>query len=103
MLTEIENQVTVAEERLRLAMLASDVDALDKLISSDLIFTNHFGQILGKQDDLALHRSGMLRFHTLEPSERKMKTSGKIAVVSVRRVLQHPRQAWQAVGAPQQL
>ena len=84
MSADIENQITVAEERLRLAMLASDVEALDELISSDLMFTNHFGQILGKQDDLALHRSGVLKFHTLEPSERKLKTSGKIAIVSVR-------------------
>ncbi len=82
--TDIENQVTVSEERLRLAMLASDVDALDELISSDLMFTNHFGQVLGKHDDLVLHRSGVLKFHTLEPSERKMKISGQIAVVSVR-------------------
>jgi hypothetical protein len=81
---DIENQITVAEERLRLAMLASDVVVLDELISPDLMFTNHFGQVLGKQDDLALHRSGVLKFHTLEPSERQIKINGKIAVVSVR-------------------
>ena len=84
MQADIENQIAVAEERLRLAMLASDVNALDELISSDLIFTNHLGQVLGKQDDLALHRSGVLKFHRLEPSENQMKTSGKITVVSVR-------------------
>ena len=82
--TDIENQIPIAEERLRLAMLASDVEVLDELISFDLMFTNHFGQALGKQDDLALHRSGMLKLHTLEPSERQIKTSGQIAVVSVR-------------------
>ncbi len=41
----IETQITVSEERLRLAMLASDVGALDELISSDLLFTNHLGQV----------------------------------------------------------
>jgi len=46
-----KHQITAAEERLRLAMLASNAGALDELISSDLIFTNHMGQILGKQDD----------------------------------------------------
>ena len=84
MQTDIESQITLAEERLRLAMLASDVEVLDQLISPDLIFTNHFGQVLGKQDDLALHRSGVLKFHTLEPSESQMKASGEIVVVSVR-------------------
>ena len=80
--TAAEQQITVAEERLRLAMLNSDIAALDELISSDLIFTNHLGQVLGKQDDLELHRSGVLRFHTIEPSERQVKASGQFAVVS---------------------
>ena len=84
---DIENQITIAEERLRLAMLASDVETLDELISTDLMFTNHFGQLLGKQDDLALHRSGVFKFHTLEPSEMQMKTSEQIVVVSVRMLL----------------
>ena len=82
--TGIEHQITVAEERLRLAMLASDVGALDELISPDLVFTNHLGQVFGKQDDLELHRSGVLKFQTLEPSEMQMKASGPLAVVSVR-------------------
>lgn len=82
--TTVEHQITVAEERLRLAMLASDSGALDELISPDLIFTNHLGQALGKQADLELHRSGVLKFHSLEPSETQVKTSGQHAVVSVR-------------------
>lgn len=79
-----EQHITAAEERLRLAMLASDVGELDELISADLIFTNHMGQVFGKQDDLALHRSGVLKFRSLEPSERQVKIMGKMAVVSVR-------------------
>lgn len=84
MSTAVENQILVAEERLRIAMLASDFGVLDELISSDLLFTNHFGQVFGKQDDLEMHRSGVLRFHTLEPSEKQLKISGKLALVSVR-------------------
>lgn len=84
MLTAAEHQITVAEERLRLAMLNSDTEALDELISPDLIFTNHLGQIISKQDDLELHRSGVLKFHTIEASERQVKVSGQFAVVSVR-------------------
>lgn len=76
--------ITEAEERLRLAMLASDVETLDGLISSELVFTNHLGQVFGKQDDLDLRRSGVLRFHTLEPSEQQIKVLGDMAVVSVR-------------------
>lgn len=50
----------------------------------ELLFTNHFGQVLGKQDDLALRQSGMLKFHTLEPSEGQTKIREKMAIVSVR-------------------
>jgi ketosteroid isomerase-like protein len=82
--TAVEHQITVAEERLRLAMLASDSEALAELISPDLIFTNHLGQTLGKQADLELHRSGVLKFHTLEPSEIQVKANEEHAVVSVR-------------------
>lgn len=81
---EIESRLHIAEERLRCAMLASDLQILDELISPELLFTNHFGQILGKQDDLALHQSGMLKFHTLEPSESQTKIRENMAIVSVR-------------------
>jgi ketosteroid isomerase-like protein len=82
--TDFEQQIKANEERLRLAMLASDLDVLDELISSDLIFTNHLGQVYGKQDDLGLHRSGVLKFYTLEPTELQVKACGQLFVVSVR-------------------
>jgi len=82
--TKMEQQVAVAEERLRLAMLASNHAVLDELISPDLIFTNHFGQVFDKQDDLGLHRSGILKLQKLEPSEVQMNASSGLAVVSVR-------------------
>ncbi|MCL6484569.1 MAG: nuclear transport factor 2 family protein, partial [Janthinobacterium lividum] len=41
-------QVLDAEERLRLAMLASDVAALNILLADQLLFTNHLGHLLSK-------------------------------------------------------
>jgi hypothetical protein len=41
-------------------MLRSDVVVLDELLAPELIFTNHLGRVLGKEDDLAAHRSGVL-------------------------------------------
>jgi ketosteroid isomerase-like protein len=84
MSTDSIDQISLVEERLRLAMLASDCAVLDELISPDLIFTNHLGQVCGKQDDLNMHRDGLLRLHTLEPSEVCVKARGDLAVVSVR-------------------
>jgi len=80
----MEVEIIDAEERLRLAMLASDVDTLDGLLAPELMFTNHLGQLLRKQDDLAAHRSGMLKLAQLLPSERQVQIHGEVALVSVR-------------------
>jgi ketosteroid isomerase-like protein len=84
MSTDLIHQISHVEERLRLAMLASDCPALGELISPDLIFTNHLGHVSGKQDDLNMHRNGLLKLHTLEPSEVCVKALGDLAEVSVR-------------------
>jgi hypothetical protein len=47
------------EERLRVAMLRSDVAELDALIADDLLFVGPGGGIHTKADDLQLHRSGL--------------------------------------------
>lgn len=83
-MANIENEIILLEEELRQAMLASNTKILDKLISDDLVFTNHFGQLLTKQSDLETHQSGMLNFSSLEPSEQFVKVLGEVAVVSVR-------------------
>jgi Domain of unknown function (DUF4440) len=54
----LQMQIVEVEDRLRTAMLSSDVAALNELLAPDLIFTNHLGQLLGKDDDLAAYRSG---------------------------------------------
>lgn len=80
----VENQIKEAEERLRLAMLHSDVEALNVLISPELVFTTHLGSVVTKQDDLKVHRTGELKFRTLEPSEQRIMSLGHVAYVSVR-------------------
>jgi ketosteroid isomerase-like protein len=82
--TPAEDEIIAAEERLRQAMLASDVGALDELIADDLIFTDHTGQRVAKQDDLQMHRSGAIRCNTIDASERTLSLLGdEVAVVSV--------------------
>jgi ketosteroid isomerase-like protein len=83
----IETQIREAEERLRIAMLRSDVDALDELLAPELLFTNHLGQLLSKKDDLEAHKSGLLKVNELSPSEQQMRLYGNVAVVSVRMCL----------------
>lgn len=76
--------IIAIEEQLRLAMLRADLAALDALLSPELIFTNHLGQLLGKEDDLAAWHSGRLHIESLQPSEHKVSLAGNVAVVSVR-------------------
>lgn len=115
----MEAQIEEAEQQLRKAMLHSDVPALDGLLASDLIFTNHLGHVLGKEDDLAAHRSGVVKIEALEPSEMQIRLRGDVAIVSVRvrlegtwngnpasgnfrftRVWSHsPSGAWQVIAA----
>ena len=77
-------QIEQAEARLRSAMLASDVDALDELLSADLVFTNQAGIRLTKSDDLAAHKSGLLRIDRLEPKTTPIiRLLGDSAIVCV--------------------
>lgn len=81
--TDLHAKVIEAEERLRQAMLHNDVRVLDELISSDLLFTGHLGQLASKADDLAAHAARLLRVTTIEPSEQHIQLHSNFAVVSV--------------------
>ena len=78
-----ESQIAELEERLRQAMLKSDVAELDALIAPELIFTSHLGQLVSKQQDLAIHRSGTLNFTELTPSDQRIQLNEGFSVVSV--------------------
>lgn len=80
---DFEAHIRAAEERLRQAMLQSDVNALDALIAPDLLFTNHIGQRITKAQDLATHQSGIFRLSALTPSEQHIQLHADFAVVSV--------------------
>jgi hypothetical protein len=79
-----ESQIIVIEERLRQAMLKSDVAELDALIAPELIFTSYLGQLVTKEQDLDIHRSGILKFRELAPSEQHIQLKEGFSVVSVK-------------------
>ena len=80
---KLEKRIIDAEERLRLAMLGSDVAALDELLAPELVFTSHLGQVIGKEDDLDFHRSGSFKLNALTASEQRIQIHGGVAVVCV--------------------
>lgn len=72
------------EERLRQAMLASDIAGLDDLVSDRLLFVTLDGANVDKETDLAAHRSGALRLASMEPGERHIELCGdNVALVNV--------------------
>ncbi len=96
----LEEQVIDAEERLRQAMLHSDVAALDDLIAPELLFTTHLGQMATKADDLAAHRARLLRLETAEPSQRQIQLHADYAIVSV---LMHLVGTYEGIPIDQQM
>jgi ketosteroid isomerase-like protein len=82
-MSDLEVRVIEAEERLRQAMMYNDVAVLDELISPDLLFTDHFGQLATKEADLAAHEARLLQVTGIEPSERRIQLHTDFAVVSV--------------------
>jgi Domain of unknown function (DUF4440) len=83
MIDNQQSQIISLEERLRQAMLHSDIAELDALIAPELLFTNHFGQIVTKQKDLDAHQSGFLKFTEITSSDRHIQVNPGFTVVSV--------------------
>lgn len=69
-------EIVALEARIRAAQLASDVAALDDLISEDLLFTGHDGSMGTKAQDLEAHGSGFFRFRSHEPEELRIRRIG---------------------------
>jgi Domain of unknown function (DUF4440) len=83
MSNNLQAQIIELEERLRQAMLRSDVAELDALIAPELLFTNHLGQRFTKQEDLEAHRTGKFKFNEITPSDRQIQFNPGFTVVSV--------------------
>lgn len=79
-----QDAIVDLEVRLERAMRTSDVKALDELLADDLMFTNHEGRVVTKQEDLDVHQSGLLELDALSSSERTIRQLDDVAVVTVR-------------------
>ena len=78
-------EMVALESRLRAAQLDADVNALDQLISDELLFTGPDGTVSSKAQDLAAHASGVVRFRTHEPHELRIRRVGSdVAVTALR-------------------
>ena len=83
----ITNAILAVEERLKQAMSSSNLEELDRLLSPDLVFTNHLGTVISKQDDLDLHASGDLEIEQIDLSDRRIMPFADVAIVTVKAVI----------------
>lgn len=74
-------EIVALEADIRRAQLDADAGALDRLISEDLLFTGPDGQLGTKAQDLAAHRSGVVRIREHEPLELRIRRVGANAAI----------------------
>ena len=77
-------EIQECEERLKEAMLQSNVSELHELLADDLIFTNHMGHIITKQDDIEAHKYKTLKINELTLTDQNIKVIKNIAIVTVK-------------------
>ena len=82
------HDIEALEERLRAAMLASDVAALDQLISSRLMFVGPHGELISRDDDLHAHSSGTIKLSSIRVLERRVELLASFAVVTLTALLE---------------
>ena len=74
-------EVINAEHRLKASMVSSDLAVLDELLADNLVFINHFGHRVSKQEDIALHQSGLLSIASIELSDLQVEPHGDCVLV----------------------
>ena len=82
-----KTQVRKAEDDLRAAMIASDVETLERLLHDDLVFSGPDGTVIGKTDDLRAHAARRLQLTELRFDELEIACDESRAEVQVRATL----------------
>ncbi len=78
------SQIQDLETRLIEAMKTSNVPELEALLADSLIYTNHNGHLVSKEDDINSHRSGDLEIYSLDTSAQLVEVlNDTTAIVSV--------------------
>ena len=66
-LKDVPDFILELESVLRRAQLDADIEALESLISDQLVFISPDGAIVGKTEDIQAHESGVIRFVRHQP------------------------------------
>jgi hypothetical protein len=72
------------EQMLLQAIKENNINVLDKLLHSDLLFVNPLGQVVTKEMDMANYMSGQVTIEQVEASEQTVHLIDNTAVVTVK-------------------
>lgn len=78
-------EINNAEATLQKAMIESDLEVLNELISDDLVFIVANGAVVRKEDDLNVHRQHLQIIHSIESSEQTISINSDVAAVTVKK------------------
>jgi ketosteroid isomerase-like protein len=78
-----EQEVLVKERELQAAMLADDLDELDRLLHPELLAVGPDGTLMDKAGDLDAHRSGVFKIFELDEEDVRVKVVGDVAATFV--------------------
>ena len=84
------DEVRSYEEDLRVAMIESNVSKLQQLLSKDLVFINHLGQVISRDDDLQAHKDQLFTIYDIVYENQQIKllgfppTSSTVATVTTK-------------------
>jgi ketosteroid isomerase-like protein len=79
----MDTEIRQLEDRLRVAMLASDISELDVLIHDRLLFVGSDCVVYRKEDDLELHRSGQEKLTQVDLKDVQIESHGSTAIAVV--------------------
>ena len=80
--TEVEEQIRSTDARRIAALTRGDVQALDRLLSPDLVYTHASGWRQSKAEFMAAIRSGELIYHTFVMRDVTMRVYGDTVVAA---------------------
>lgn len=78
-----EQKILEVEKQLLEAMKTSDIKTLEQLLHDDLLFVLPSGEVITKEMDLEIHKSGNLVFEEITSSIDSIKQIGENAVVTL--------------------
>ena len=79
----IEKTIVDLESRLREAQLQSNIEELSCLIDDDIVFSGLDGSVLGKEDDLNLHKLAEFQITRMNLISREIRLFENTVVVNV--------------------